>query len=609
VKSLALGEQLLRLYNRPKFGDQTYLFVPFFFSSAGDAFLFQAAGNDAFVFRGAREAIPASETGRIDLCYWWEANPAALVSRLYTLTNSRTMLPRWACGFIQSKYGYRTEAEARTVVGGFGQFQIPLSAIVLDLYWFRRMGDLEWNREAFPDPAGFDAWLEKYRVKLITISEPFFTLDSKLYKEFAAAGLFALSKDGSPEVWNDWWTFGGAGGSIINPLAPAAQKMLGDRYAALVRTGVDGFWTDLGEPENVPATARFGPWSEVEFHQAFNKEWSRIVRDAWAKASPGKRPFILSRSGYLGSTGYGVSIWSGDVPATWDGLKAQIPLGLQAGLSGFPFWGSDAGGFITSGGELMPPDPELYLRWLQFASFTPVFRAHGMGPREPWIYGEEWLRRTREAIGLRDVLLPYVYSTAYQVWSEGLPMMRPLFFLDPADPRLTSEDTSFLLGDWLLVAPVTQPLSATNVKKIYLPRGAWYNLSTMTRYEGGREIEFPLSLDTYPAFVRGGAIIPASQNNAEEYLLIPGPTTTRSTAFSDDGSSEAYRNGAGERLQFTLDVKGFTVAGARSKRDVLIVLPKSVVTLKALAGARVADDKLFWIVKVPIDAVERRYEF
>ncbi len=266
VKSLALGEQLLRLYNHPSFGDQTYLYVPYFFSSAGDAFLLQAAGNDAFAFKNAREVTPASETGRVDLWYWQDSDPAALTARLYTLTGSRTMLPRWAHGYIQSKYGYRTDAELRTIAGGFGQFGIPLSAIVLDLYWFSRMGDLDWNRQAFPDPAGLDAWLEKYRVKLITISEPFFTLDSKLYKDFAAAGLFATTKDGSPMVWKDWWAFGGDGGSIVNPLAGGVERLLEDRYVAMAKSGVDGFWTDLGEPENVPAgtgSARGPRWSST----------------------------------------------------------------------------------------------------------------------------------------------------------------------------------------------------------------------------------------------------------------------------------------------------------------------------------------------------------
>lgn len=610
VKSLALGEQMMRLYNRPSFGDQTYLYVPFFFGSAGDAFLFQAAGNDAFVFRGPREAVSASERGVVDMVYWQDPNPARLTARLYTLTGSRAMLPRWAYGYIQSKYGYRTDAEVRTVVGGFGQFGIPLSALVLDLYWFSRMGDLDWNRQSFPDPAGLDAWLEQYKVKLLTISEPFFTLDSKLYGQFREAGLFALGKDGTPEVWNDWWTFGGTGGSVVNPIAAGVDRLLGDRYVALARAGVDGFWTDLGEPEKVPASARFGPWSEVEFHQAFNKEWSRIVHDAWSRAYPGTRPFILSRSGYLGSTGYGVSVWSGDVPATWDGLRAQVPLGLQAGLSGFPFWGSDAGGFITSGGELLPPDPELYMRWLQFSAFTPVFRAHGMGPREPWIYGEEWMNRNRATIRLRFELLPYVYATAYQVWSEGIPMMRPLFFLDPADPRLAKEDASFMLGDWLLFSPITQPVARASTKKLYLPRGGWYTAELAGRLEGGREIELPVSLDTLPLYIREGAIVPLYTNNAEAYLLVPGPVTTRYTAFLDDGSSEDYRNGGGEKLRFTLDAKGFSVAGALKQRDVYFLLPKSIVpSLAGLAAAKIAEDPRFWIVRVTADAAERRYTF
>ncbi len=232
-----------------------------------------------------------------------------------------------------------------------------------------------------------------------------------------------------------------------------------------------------------------------------------------------------------------------------------------------------------------------------------------MGPREPWIYGEEWLNRTRSAIGTRDVLLPYIYSTAYQVWSQGLPMMRPLFFFDPADPRLTKEDTSFLFGDWLLVSPVTKPLAAESTKNIYLPRGSWFDLGSMTRYEGGRQIDYPLTLDSFPVFVREGAILPASQNNQELYVLIPVPVPTQYTAFSDDGSSESYLTGGGEKLQFKLDARGFSVSGAAKKRDVGILLPKSVVTPKALMGAKVAEDQRYWILVLPVDAVERRYDF
>jgi alpha-glucosidase len=131
----------------------------------------------------------------------------------------------------------------------------------------------------------------------------------------------------------------------------------------------------------------------------------------------------------------------------------------------------------------------------------------------------------------------------------------------------------------------------------------------MTRYEGGREIDIALSLDTGPVFVRGGAIVPATENGAEEYLLIPGPVTTRYTVFSDDGASETYQSGGGEKLQFSLDAKGFSVSGALKKRDIVIVLPKSTVTLKALMAAKIAEDQRFWILKVSADAAERRYEF
>jgi oligosaccharide 4-alpha-D-glucosyltransferase len=608
VKSLALGPQRLVLNNHPVFGDQTYLYVPYFFGSAGDAFLFEAAGNDAFSFRNSREVDVTSAAGRIDLVYWQDVNPASLTARFYEISGSRSLLPRWSYGFIQSKYGYRTDAQLKSVVAMFRQSRIPLSAVVLDLYWYRRMGDLEWDRKSFPDPEGLDAWLESMGVKLITISEPFFTLDSQLYEPFAKAGIFATEKDGVPTVWKDWWSFGGNGGSVINPVAESADTLLASRYAAIAGDGVDGFWTDLGEPENVPASARFGQWTEAEFHQAFNKEWSRIVRDAWRKAFPGQRPFILSRSGYLGSAGYGISIWSGDAPSTWSGLGAQIPLGLQAGLSGFPFWGSDAGGFITEGGEQVLPEAELYLRWLQFASYTPTFRAHGWGPREPWIFGEEWLQRTRAVIENRYRLLPYVYSTAYQVWSEGVPMMRPLFFLDPSDPRLLKEDSSYLFGDWLLVSPVTKPLSAERKKAVYLPRGTWYDCASMARYEGGAVVEVPLSLDTFPVFAREGAIIPITQAGQESYILIPGRTPSHFVAFSDDGTSEEYRSGAGEKLQLDLDANGVTIAGAASTRDIDLLLPRASVRLSAFAASAVSDG-VFWRVRVTIRTGENRFPF
>ncbi|MBP7618470.1 MAG: hypothetical protein KA743_08150, partial [Geothrix sp.] len=188
VKALGVTDESLELYHEPRFGDQTYLHLPFFFSDSGLAVVFNAAGRDQVDVAKGREVTLTTTTGRLDLYAWSDPDPAALVARWYRLSGSQSLLPRWAFGYIQSRYGYRTETEVRQTVELFRRFKLPLSAIVLDLYWFKRMGDLAWNREAFPDPEGLAAWLHSKDVKLVTISEPFFTRDSQAFAELDAAG-------------------------------------------------------------------------------------------------------------------------------------------------------------------------------------------------------------------------------------------------------------------------------------------------------------------------------------------------------------------------------------------------------------------------------------
>lgn len=574
-KQIAWTEADFTLRHEPRYGDQTYLYLPFVFSSTSAGFLFNAAGGDRLqILEGGGALRLTTTSGKLDLYAWQDADPLRVLERATRLTGSRSLLPRWAFGYLQSRYGYRSEAEVRATVAQFQRLGIPLSAIVLDLYWFKRMGDLDWNREAFPDPEGLAAWLRAQGVRLITISEPFFTKDAALFPALEAARGLAVDAEGQVVVWKDWWDFGrGIGGGVLDPTAAGARRLLADRYATLAAGGVDGFWIDLGEPEHVPAEARFGPWSEVEYHNAFNLAWAGIVREGFLQARPGRRPFLLSRSGTVGIAGLGVSTWSGDVPATWKGLRDQLPLGLSASLSGLPFWGSDVGGFITRGGEQVLPDPELYLRWHQFGAFTPVYRAHGHGAREPWIFGPEWTERVKAVIARRQRLLPYVYATAYQAWAQGLPMMRPLFVLDP---ERSADASAFLFGDAMLVAPVTQPLGEAPTMTVRLPPGGWYDAFTLERHEGGHEVQVPLTLDRFPLFYREGAIVPIDAGQGQEGLiLIPGAKVTRFTVFSDDGETEAYREGAGERLEVELSATGVTFRGAARERAVRLHLPSA----------------------------------
>lgn len=571
--ALALRSERFELVHTPKYGDQTYLYIPFFFTDSGLAVYANAASGDFVSFKQGSLATLSSDSGQLDFYLWGPESPQALVARFYRASGVDSLLPLWAYGYIQSRYGYRTDDEVRRVVTMAARQGIPMSAIVLDLYWFKRMGDLDWNREAFPDPKGLADWLEQQGVKLITISEPFIARDSKSFAELDAAQALAKQADGGTIIFSDWWDFGKAGGSIIDPATPATAGLLSAKYEAMTRVGVDGFWIDLGEPERTPAAARFGPYSEAAYHDFFNLFWARIVRQSVEKAAPGRRPFILSRSGWTGIAGLGVSTWSGDVPCSWEGLQAQVPLGLNASLSGLPYWGSDVMGFTGEGGELMPPDPELSLRWHQFGAFTPVYRAHGFGPREPWIYGPQWQVHLKRAITLRAALVPYVYSTAWQVRAQGLPMMRPLFFLEPSVAALRDEDSMFLLGDSILVAPVLKAMASEAKKTVRLPPGGWYDAFTLERLEGGRALELPVTLDTFPVYYREGAIVPMLPEGDEALLLLPGAAPTSFTVFSDDGVSEAYRSGAGEKLVVQLDAKGVTFSGAVKARTLRLRFP------------------------------------
>jgi alpha-glucosidase (family GH31 glycosyl hydrolase) len=610
AKQVAFQEADLELYHHPEYGDQTYLHLPFAFTDTGAAISLNAAGRDRLEVVAGRTLRLTSTSGQVDAYLFAEADPRALVARHARMTGARSLLPRWAFGYLQSRYGYRTEAEVRATVQRFRQWGLPLSAIVLDHYWFKQMGDLNWDRTAFPDPQELAHWLHGEGVRLVTISEPFIHRKSQLYPAFEAAGGLARGPEGRAMVWKDWWDFGqGLGGGVVDPTAPGAQDLLRARYAALATEGVDGFWIDLGEPERVPAAACFGPYTEEAYHNTFNLAWARLVREGFLRAFPGRRPFILSRSGSTGITGLGVSTWSGDVPATWRGLRDQIPLGLSASLSGLPYWGSDVGGFITQGGDAMPPDPELYLRWQQFGAFTPVHRAHGAGPREPWIYGPEWMARVKAVLELRQRLGPYIYSTAWQAWTEGVPLMRPLFFLEPTNPDLRAEAGCYTFGDAFLVAPVTQPLAKATTRTLRLPQGTWVDAFTLERHVGGREVKVPLTLDRFPLFYREGAIVPVALEAGQEGLvLIPGNAPSRFTVFNDDGETEAYRRGAGERMQVDLEATGVTISGVTRARELLLQLPKSV-PLGPLAAQATGADERFNHVRVSLHPGTQRFTF
>ena len=309
------------------------------------------------------------------------------------------------------------------------------------------------------------------------------------------------------------------------------------------------FRPDLGEPEKVPEDLKYGKYAEQDFHNYYNFYWSKALFEGVHKIKPDHRLFIMSRSAGTGSGKFNVSVWSGDVSVSWPALGNQIAYGINAGLSGLPYWGSDVGGFVQN---VSPA--ELYVRWQQFGAFTPIHRAHGTGPREPYAYPDKEREIVTNFIRIRTRLLPYIYSTARQTMS-GIPMMRPMFYEDAATP-VNYIETQYMFGDSILVAPVTKEASATTERTLYLPKGIWYDFFTHEKVNAGngKEITVKTSLEKIPVYVKEGAIIPEQKNDELSVLVFPSESGKESSFvfYNDDGVSEKYKNGEFGEVQFVL---------------------------------------------------------
>ncbi len=333
--------------------------------------------------------------------------------------------------------------------------------------------------------------------------------------------------------------------------------------------GVDGWWPDEGDP--LGAASRL---SRIRMY------WEGPQLDR-----PNERPYALHRNGYAGMQRYAAFLWSGDVYSTWATLGAHVPVAINTSLTGIPYWGTDIGGFVPTK-ELTG---ELYVRWFQFSAFCPLFRSHGrtwklrlpwgwntgeLGPNEIRSYSDAANPDSgelhnaavepicRKYLDLRYRLMPYLYSVVREGCLTGLPIMRALWFHDPDDRVACARGDEYLWGPNILVAPVTEKGAVT--RRLYLPRGLWYDFWTGEPVEGGREIDRPVDLETLPLYVRAGSLLPigpVKQYTREEssvpltLRIYPG-ANGRFTLYEDDGVSFGYRGGDWMGIDMSWDDRG-----------------------------------------------------
>lgn len=442
---------------------------------------------------------------------WYE-----IINNYTKLTGKQPMPPRWALGNFSSRFGYHSQEEAEATIDKFIEEEIPVDAIILDLYWFGKditgtMGNLEVFRDSFPDFEGMVSRFKSKGVKTITITEPFVLSTSKRWKEAVKKNILAEDSIGNPYKYDFY--FGNTG--LIDIYKPKAEQWFWNIYKDLINKGVAGVWGDLGEPEVHPSDLIHEAGTADEVHNIYGHDWARLVHEGYKRDFTDIRPFILMRAGYSGSQRYGLIPWSGDVNRTWGGLQSQPEIALQMGMQGLAYMHSDLGGF--AGANL---DDELYTRWLQYGVFQPIFRPHAQEdvPSEPVFRSNKAKALAKESIELRYKLLPYNYNLVYENNQYGKPLMRSIFFEEADNRELFAYSKAYLWGHDILVSPVLEP--GKKEQDVYFPKdNVWFDFYTDEKIEGGQTKTVVLNEHSIPTYVRAGAFIPMTKfyQNTEAY--------------------------------------------------------------------------------------------
>jgi alpha-glucosidase len=496
--------------------------------------------------------------------YFFSGTPVQTLTRFTELTGRAPLPPHWSLGYHQCRWGYRTEAEIRNIVAGFREHHLPLEAIHLDIDYMDGFRVFTVDKQRFPDLKKLAEDLDNLGVKLITIFDPGVKIDQAypVYRQGIEQDVFCKLPDGKVLrglVWPGWSAFP----DFTNP---KTRLWWGEFYLPFLQAGVSGFWHDMNEPTSftisgdmtLPLATQHDLDGQVgdhiEAHNLYALLMNRAAFDALQKLNPERRPWLFSRSGWVGQQRYAWS-WTADTESTWEGLRLAIPTVLGLGLSGIPFAGPDIGGFNGN------PSGELYLRWFQLAALLPYFRTHsaiGTSPREPWVFGEPYTSIIRHFMRLRQRLMPYLYTLAWEAGQSGLPLVRPLFWKCWDQSALWEIDDSYLLGEDMLVVPILE--KGLSRRKITLPPGIWYSFWDDSRYEGPGEIQVDAELETIPIFIRAGTLLSTQEDGR---LVVHLYAQTVSTDQPESGRTPLYSDAGDGYGDYRIDFFSLTREDSR----------------------------------------------
>jgi len=511
-----------------------------------------------------------SESGIMDVFVLMGPKPSDVLTQYATLTGTATMPPVFGISYHQCRWNYNDQEDVKQVDAGFDEHDIPCDVIWLDIEHTDSKKYMTWDSSKFPNPTEMIDNVASKGRKMVTIIDPHIKRDSgyHIHTQATERQFYVKKKEASDY---EGWCWPGSS-SWIDFFNPEAQKW----WASNLQVGnyqgstLNLFtWNDMNEPSvfNGPEVTmhkdaiHYGNWEHRDVHNLYGMLQHKSSFNGQLQRSDNKeRPFILSRAFFAGTQRYG-AVWTGDNKAEWSHLKASIPMLLSMNIAGLPFVGADVGGFFGN------PDVELLVRWYQAAAFTPFYRGHAhleTKRREPWLFGPENTKLIRSAIRRRYLLLPYFYNLMRETHETGLPVMRPLWFEYPDDTKTFAMDDQFLLGDSLLVKPVTS--SGTTDVLVYFPGGesqVWYDFDTYKKHAGGITDSIPTPMDKIPSFIRGGRMLPIKQRVRrasslmanDPYTLIfalDNNSAASGSLYVDDGHSNDYKHGKYLAIDFRM---------------------------------------------------------
>lgn len=570
-------------------------YIPFFLSEKGYGLYWDNYSPTLFVDNPDSTTFRSDVGNCIDYYFMYGGNAHGVIAQMRDLTGQVPMLPLWTYGYWQSRERYKSQDEIVGVVKKYRDLGIPLDGIIQDWqYW----GDnLHWNAMEFLNP-GFSNpqkmidEIHAMHAHIIISVWASFGPKTKQYGVLNKKGMLLDFKTW-PLSAKDTWPPDlrhPSGVRVYDAYNPEARKIFWNFLnKGLFSLGIDGWWLDSSEPDHLDAKP--SDFDDQTYLGSFRKVRNAFplmhvggVYEGQRSVTSRKRVFILTRSMFAGQQRYGANTWSGDVTASWHALRNQISAGLNLSLCGIPYWNSDIGGFFLSQFPQKLEDAnyrELYARWIQFGAFCPMMRSHGTdAPREIYQFGkngDEIYDAIDKYINMRYLLLPYIYSTSWNVTANQESIMRALVMDFAKDKQVLDINNEYMFGKAFLVCPVTQPMyskivaqgndtskvvdfSKIKSDEVYLPKGTdWIDFWTGEKYNGGQTLNKETPIDIMPLYVRAGSILPIGpkvQYSTEkkwdnlEIRVYPG-ADGKFTLYEDENDNYNYQKGIYSTITFS----------------------------------------------------------